>query len=703
MLVGLAWAARAADPPAATLRFDFRDAPLAQVIEEIARATGTRVLHDADLRARVTLVVPGPVRRDEALEILHAVLLGSGFAMLPGPDGVQRILRAGEARARAPWQRAENLAESDRLVVTLVRVEAADAGEIARALDPRSELGTLVFPWIPTNSLILAGAESRVRRMLALVAALDRAGATELRVVPLRWASAARAAEQLDAAFPPGSIPTIPQKIVVDERTNSLVLEAPRERLVALERFLATLDAPTRGRGPVHVVHVRNADAEVLAQTLVSIAGDERSALPVSAFRLVADPPTNSLLVVADPETFGVIAEAIAELDRVPRHVAIDVSVMEIDHSRDLALGFEAIFPILIPDEVGDPLALGAIGQPLSFATPPPTDLPFVARMTREPVAIPIIGPGGIPTTVLIPAIAAQITAAEGNARLTLLQQPHLLAATGEEQRIFVGQQVPVPVTTTTDVASTGTAQGGQAPASTSDFVTSLSIERRDVGVDLRVRPVALSERVVELELEIRLSTISEVGQAAGTDLGPTFAEAEVQAKIRLWDGAVALLAASPREDVMRTEVGVPFLRDIPILGWAFKSVRDQHVVRRVVFAVQATVVDSPSMLAAEAIRRRLAFERHLARTRPLADVSAAPYALLVATFDTRADAERATAELAGLAGTPRIVEWGDAGKPRFDVYLADLEQIVDAGPPAFALREKGFRPSLAVLPERAR
>jgi len=165
----------------------------------------------------------------------------------------------------------------------------------------------------------------------------------------------------------------------------------------------------------------------------------------------------------------------------------------------------------------------------------------------------------------------------------------------------------------------------------------------------------------------------------------------------------IALIASSPRDNLVQAEVGVPFLRDIPILGWAFKNVRDRHVVRRLVFAVQATVVDTPTDLAAEAIRRRLAFERHVERTRPLADQTTAPYALLVATFDTQPEAVAAAGELAGLAGTPRIVEWGDAGQRRFDVYLADLEQIADAGVPALALREKGFRPSLAVLPERMR
>jgi general secretion pathway protein D len=700
---GLALSARAADPPDATLRFDLRNADLPSVIEALAGASGTRVLYDPDLRARVTLALQTPVRPDEAAELLHAVLLATGFAMLPGPDGVQRILPLNDARALAPWQRAV-ADESDRVVVTLVRLEAADANEVARALDPRSQFGTLLFPWVPTNSLIVASSESRVRRALALVRALDRAEATELSVVPLRWAPAARAAEQLDAAFPTDTVPAIPQKIVVDERTNSLVLEAPPERLRALEDFLRTLDFPAPGRGVVHVVHVRNADAEELAGKLVALAGDDRSVLPAGSFQVVADPATNSLVVAAQPDAFAALAETIADLDRVPRRAVIDVTVLEIDHSAELALGFDALFPILVPDEVGDPIALGKIGEVLQFARPPPTDLPFIARIARNPIAIPFVGPGGIPISVLVPTTAAQITAGLDLARVTTLQQPHLLATTGEEQRIFVGQEVPVPATTT-DVAAQQPQQPqpGQSPT-TDPFVTELSIERRDVGVDLRVLPVALSDRVVELELEIHLTSLAGTASAlAGPQLGPTLNESEVQAKVRLWDGAVALIAATPREDLVKTESGVPFLRRIPILGWAFKSIRDQRVVRRLVIAVQATSVDSPTMQSAESVRRRLAFERQRERTLPLESRTDAPYALLVASFTTRAEAEAALGELAGLPGTREIVEWQERDAPRFDLYLAGFEQIAEAGPPAFALREKGFRPSLTVLPDRAR
>jgi general secretion pathway protein D len=691
--LGLALGAGAA-PPEPTLRFDLPNADLPRVIEEIARATGTRIVHDPDLRGRLTLALTTPVTRDEALEILHAALLALGFAMLPGPDGLFRVLPVTDARSIAPLRAVEELSESDRLVATLVRLESADANEVARAVDPRSPFGTMVQPWPRSNSLILASSESRVRRMLQLVRALDRAAKSELRVVPLRWARAVRAAEQLDAAFPTDGPSGPRQKIVADERTNALVLEAPPERLRAMQRFLATLDTPAPGRGRVHVVHVKNADAEALAQRIQEIAGDERSALPADAFQLVADPPTNRLVVVSDPDVFGPIAETIAELDRVPRHVAIDVALIEIDHSRDLALGLDALFPLMeLPDEVGDPIWLGAIGDPLGAAVSDPGALPFVARLTRDPIAIPFVGPDGIPTTVVIPATAVQITAAEGNARVTLLQRPHLLASTGEEQRIFAGEQVPIP-------ASTTAAAPGQTQTA-AGFVTRSAIERTDVGVDVRVTPIALSERVVELEIEIRLSSVSATAAATSAELGPTLAKAEVQGRIRLWDGAVALLAASPRDDLERSVAGVPFLRDIPILGWAFKTVRDRRLVRRVVFAVQATVLESPGALAAEGIRRRLAFEREQARTRPLAALSDAPYALLVATFPSRADAERTAATLAGLGGTPHVVAWEDGGQPVFDVYLADLREIAAAGPLAFALRERGFRPALAVLPER--
>jgi general secretion pathway protein D len=507
----------------------------------------------------------------------------------------------------------------------------------------------------------------------------------------------------MEELFPAGEIPTARHRIIADERTNSLVIEAPLARLDEMRRFLTTIDSPARGKGFLHVVRVLNADAEVLAQQLTALQGEGDGPLAGSSFKIVPDAPTNSLVIQALPEAFLALAEVIAELDVIPARIAIEVLVLEVETSRAFELGFDALIPLLLPDEVGDPVGFAKIGSIQQLVSPSATSLPFIARIARAPVSIPIIGPDGLPTQVLVPEGAAQLTAAQADVKITNLMSPFLLAASGKEHRFFAGEQIPLPVSSAPTTGTPATSPGG-------DFVTSSSIERKDIGVDLRVKPIALSDELVEIELDLSVESVDDISLTARTQivadkstassLGPTLRKIELGATIRLLDGAVVLLAGSPQARVATSEIGVPFLRDIPVLGNFFRSTVELERRTRLVIALQATQMHTPSDERAESIQRRLAMERHLARTAPLLPDVADPYGLLVATRETRSEADGVVQELQGLPGTVRIVEWTWWDSTHYDVYLIGFPELEALGPVSISLRELGFQPKMAVIGE---
>ena len=96
------------------LVLNFREAEIGAVVAAVARATGRRFVHDAELRGRVTVVLEDEISADEALEVLNATLLMVGYATIPGPDGVWKILPIEAGRGAAPWLYGEASSESSR-------------------------------------------------------------------------------------------------------------------------------------------------------------------------------------------------------------------------------------------------------------------------------------------------------------------------------------------------------------------------------------------------------------------------------------------------------------------------------------------------------------------------------------------------------------------------------------------------------------
>jgi general secretion pathway protein D len=679
------WAALLAALTGLGLVLDLRDVELSQLVDTVTRETGETVILDPSVTGRVTIIAEDELSPKEAREVLQAALLLSGYAMIPAPGGSYKVLRVESARGQAPFGPAGTADDSsDRLLVTLVRLESADARTLETMLRAGIIGAGLVFALPDTNSLILATTQAQIARLLAIIRALDEATATELRVLPLRYAQADATRTQIQEAI--GSEASDEYRLIADARTNSLIVEGSPGRVRQVQDLLQTIDMPAPGRGELHVVRVRNADSESLATQLLSLRSGQvgQDALSGRDYDVVADAPTNSLLIRANPSVFGALSQVISELDHQPPSVVLDISIFEVDTSTSLQLGFDALIPLLVPDAPGDAVGVTLIGTLASLAAGGALQPgPFIARVVGEPILIPFIDENGVPQVLVAPKGAAQLTAAEGEATLLSLMNPHLLAASGEEQRIFTGQNVPI-------------AQSG--PGGTSDaFVTSVAIQRADVGVDLRVTPLVHDDNV-ELDLALTLSSVADSSeQSLAPATGPVLRKLDLRAKIHLVDGAVAMVASTPQENTQVSVAGVPWLSRIPVLGVLFRNTSEKTRRSNVLILAQATLVSTPSDDRAETLLRRLAFERQLERMRPLSTVTEAPYALLVTTRTNRADAD-AVAQALATHGTVEVVEWRRGDEDRFDVYLIGFTQLPELAAQAVKLRRAGYRPKMTVI-----
>jgi len=682
--------------PAATVRLNLRDQPIVELVREVQRITQRAFVWDERLQGTVTVIIQEPVTPGEALEILHATLLAKGFAAVPTPNGTLLVLPLDEARVRAPRAERELDAERAGLITVLTRFRAANAEQLVNLLAPFAGGTLVVVAYAPTNGAILVGSENAIHRWLGLARSLDQTSRRELAVIRPRHRTAAELHELLSEATRNPLTGRARAELFLDERTNALIVRAEPEVLASVRAQVAELDAPPEYEGEVLVIRPRFADPEKLLQQLEALSAARGSGAPSplragelsgASFKVALHPSTRSLLITADAATQRELREVVDELDTEPPLIALEAVVLEVATTGKLALGVDAFIPSTDPSNPGESIFGAVVGDPFD-QVPDPLDQTFLARYARDPVVIPVIGPGGIPVNVTLPTDIVQLKAAEGDVRVHVLMRPQLVTLSGEEHEFSAGLNVPIPT------AATESAESGDP------LETRVNIERQDVGLRLRVRPIAGQEGGVRVAVDLEVTDVQPSAAGSSADVGPELRKRALQAQTILEDGGVAVLGMLLERVSLSAESGAAVLKDVPVLGNLLKQTFDQEGERTLLLTLQARILRSGDERLADTIRVRTAQERALARTGSLG-VDGSAWALLVATHTRRADAEELAASLGEVSGRrARVVAWRWAGAERFDVVLAGFANVRDAAAALPTLEALGWLAELVpVLP----
>ena len=406
-------------------------------------------------------------------------------------------------------------------------------------------------------------------------------------------------------------------KIIPDERTNSLIVVATLDQLKMIKDLIARLDFDTpRTYGKIHVYYLQYADAEELSgvlNSLVSGTGMSRTGMsrsrtgqtgmsgrtgrtsrtqgqagiPPGVSRMLesfesevsitADIATNSMIIIASPQDYITLKGVIDKLDIKRRQVYVEAVFMEVkpDAIRKIGMEFRSGIPLEGGDVV-DKIALGGTewglgtndlldtlsgaltlltdGDPSGSGTPPSNPLALSATgMTFGAVFDTITIPG---IGVTIPANIFLIRALQEDSETNILSNPHLVAMDNEEAEIVVGQNVPFV---------TGTSQ--------STVSTVMSVTRENVGITLRFTPQISESDYIKLVLYVEISSVAEKG-AGGTDpdkVGPTTLTRTATNTVIVKDSQTIVIGGLIDDRITRLESKVPWLGDIPFLGWFFR------------------------------------------------------------------------------------------------------------------------------------
>jgi general secretion pathway protein D len=652
--------------PEGLVNLDFQDVEIATVIDTIARLSGRNFVYDDRVRGRVTIISPTPIPVEQAYTVFESILQVKGFTTVEAPGGVIKVIPVRDARETSVDTRegAGLTPNTDRFVTRLLPLRYIDAEQISNTLKPLASKEAALVAYGPTNTIILTDSAANIRRIQSILESLDvETHKEELAVIRPTFADAAALADQLSEVFgaevstaAPTSgrvqprvrraTPQQPQpdisgstrgqvRIITDERTNALILLAARTVLDEMRSLIRKLDVPVEGGGRIQVYYLRHADAEELAETLNSLLGGTPRAtggsdaagraaaaagiapqqlravseLSGAVTNVTADIGTNSLVIQASPEGFESLVRVIEKLDIARAQVLVEALIMEVTVSDSKQLGLSWLAQFNGPDTGM------AIQQALDAATGGVLGLGnSLSRNSKgDTIAAPVGGPFSVNIGVVDGdnVIQAILTASATDNSTNIISAPHILTSDNEEAEILVGDNIPIVSSRVQSAAGITTTDDGGSLA------TSVNVERQDIGVTLRVTPQITEGDSLRLEIFQEITAINSALQQGVGDVnqvGPALSNRRVENVVVAKDGSTVVIGGLVSDDYSDNENKVPWLGDIPVLGWLFKNTSTSLAKRNLLVFLTPHIIRSPDDLEKASIGKREEFRKRSER-----------------------------------------------------------------------------------------
>ena len=564
-----------------TVTLNFVNADIPSVVKAIGGSTGRNFIFDPRVTGTMNIVSDKPVSKDLAYQILLAALRVQGYAAVEGNGFVKIIPEADAKTTGSVVEDKSSKVGGDRIVTRVFQLQNESAAQLVAVLRPLVSPNNFIGAYPGNNTLVITDYAENVKRIAHIIAAVDLPSGADVQALQLKYASAVDVGNLLMRLMPEAApnplAPGAPSKLAVgiDARTNSLLLRADSPALLTrVKTLVAGMDIPTASNGNINVVYLRNAEAGKLAETLRALlAGDggkasaQTAAPPGSvaaagattaaaapASTIQAYPATNSLVIIAPDHVYNSLRAVIDKLDVRRAQVFIEALIVEVSASLSSEFGIQ--WQDLSGLNRGGSQVIGGtnfggIGQNIIGAA---QNISTVGTglnigIVRGRVNIPGVGE--------VLNLGALARALESDQKNNILSTPNILTLDNEEAKIVVGQNVPF-------LTGSYTLSNN---ASTNPFQT---IERRDIGLTLRVTPQVAEGGTVKLKVFQEVSSVVPTNSnVRSADLITN--KRSIENTVLVDDGQIVVIGGLIQDDTKNANSKVPLLGDIPFLGNLFK------------------------------------------------------------------------------------------------------------------------------------
>lgn len=585
--------------PAGVINFPATD--LNQVLQIYAELVGRTVLRPTTLPApTITLKTQTPLTKHEAIQAFDAVLALNGIAVVNVGDKFVKVVPSGQAgQIGAAFSRspADQLPDMGQFVTHVVQLTNAKPSEVVNALTPFASAGLAngVLPIDSSQILVLRDYAENVKRMLEMIKKIDVAVPSEYdsEVIPIKYALASDIANALNSLSTGGGGTTVGSSTggaggVGGTRAGYGGYGGSRTGT----GFGSTTgfggypgmntpgSTPYGGATPQAATQRAGAPGSSFTQRLQNIINRASAAGEIQVLgqtKIIADERTNSLLVFATKEDLKTIKKIISQLDVVLAQVLIEAVIIEVSLDDSWNLGVSYLQKTPQPDS-GYFRGIGAINNNNILSSRNFNILGAAATnaATSIPGGFSYLGSLGNDLDVSVTALAA-------NTRARILQRPRIQTSHAVPASIFVGESRPYP---------TGSYYGGGAYGGYS------SIQQLQIGVTLEVTPLINPDGLVVMDIHQRIDsfkgnvTIQNVGDV------PITSEKDASAKVAVRDHDTIMLGGLIETQKTSNNSGVPILKDIPLLGYLFRSTSKDETRDELIVLIRPTVLPTPEVAA---------------------------------------------------------------------------------------------------------
>lgn len=570
-----------------TWRLNLKDADIRAFVTQVADITGYSFVVDPRVKGKVTVLSSAPMTKDEIYDLFLAVLNVHGFTAIPGKEAIKVVQQVDAKQSGESLERFDTI-PSEQLITRVIQVNNANALELVPILRPLVAKYGHLAGVAAANALIVSDHRTNIERIEQIVKELDSPSKYEVEVIQLKEAWVGDMVELLKELAPDelgkggGENAVRKYSVTADERSNRLILRGDESFREKMRGLIRKLDQPSATGGTTKVLWLKHSNAKDIAEILKGVMGERlkeeggsggaagSTGNPNNRFAVFPDVGLNALVVRGDPSLMQEAEEIVNQLDVRRAQVLIEAAIVEISDEVGRDLGVQ----LAAGDESGKSTPVvgtnfGNVGRSLSdVLTAIISDSPIAPALGGITVGAGQRNENGISWGVLIQALATSSAA-------NLLSTPSIITLDNQESEITVGQNVPFR---TGQYTSTGT-------NATNPFTT---IERRDVGLTLKVTPTISADGLVRLVVEQTTENVADSIENA-SDIVTN--KREIKTTVLADDGETIVLGGLTRDDLQVTKSKVPLLGDIPVLGRLFSSESRSRVKRNLLVFLRPTIM----------------------------------------------------------------------------------------------------------------
>jgi general secretion pathway protein D len=594
---------------------NFSDVDISTMVKFISDLTGKNFILDERVKGKISVYSPAKLSTDEAYNVFTSVLELKGFTVIPAGK-VNKIVPLASARQSGTRVVADhdkgavNDAYQAR-IITLGNISAQDA---VAFLQPVVSRDGHIAPFGPGNMLLVVDSAINIQKLLGILEFIDTPQRREgAELLFLKNAPADGVATLVkdwlggrDKGQKSSGTPATGGGIVIpDTRLNALVVFGTDKDKEDIKRLVALVDiSPPTTSAKINVYFLEYADAVEMVKVLdgfikgagvQATTGQQTGATPGqqspfegSKISVIADKPTNSLVIAASPNDYQSLLGVIQKLDKRRRQVYVQATIAEISLNKADAFGTQ--LAALVGGTTGN--AAGAIAvDPFNLiGSSSPATLAIIKVLTSLGKNTNLVG---------------AVNALTVNGALNLLSTPNILTSDNKEAEIFVGENVPFLGSTTTVGGTSNTLQ---------------SVERKDTGITLRITPQITEGDYIKMDIYQEISAVKTTTKSATTvnpqDLVTTKRSAKTSVVVKNDETIVigGLIQGQETETLRK----VPLLGDIPLLGWLFKTKETTTDKTNLIILLTPRVVKDAATMNTLTDKQRERFNEFVQDSKPI-------------------------------------------------------------------------------------